>query len=141
MRILRKLSRPVALLVLASLAALVGGCGGEADTGVRLVSTDSAFETVFESPPEGLVVLDVRTPEEFQSERLEGAIMIDYYSAEFTARINELDRDTPYVVYCRSGNRSRSAVNIMEELGFTDVSEVRGGINAWVQDGQPVVAG
>ncbi|MDO9590965.1 MAG: rhodanese-like domain-containing protein, partial [Microcella sp.] len=54
----------------------------------------------------GTIVIDVRTPAEFASGHLEGAINIDVQSADFDSRISELDADGTYFVYCRSGNRS-----------------------------------
>lgn len=127
------------VLVLFALIAVVAGCGGDSETGVRLISPDDAFDTIFESPPEGLVVLDVRTPDEFNGQRLPEATMIDFYSPDFASQIQDLDRDTPYLLYCRSGNRSATTADLMEELGFTDVREVEGGILSWLDDGHPFV--
>jgi len=142
----RRTTRSVLFLSLLSLVAVIGGCGGgaesepasSADVEVRLVSVDTAAE-VFENQPEDLVLLDVRTPEEFDAGHLDGAIMIDFYEDDFASQIADLDRDQPYLLYCRSGNRSGQTRLIMEELGFTNVSDVDGGINAWVGAGQPVV--
>jgi len=92
-------------------------------------------------PPEGLVILDVRTPEEFNSGYLQGATMIDFYASDFTDRLAELDRDVPYLVYCRSGNRSGQTINIMKDLGFTNVTDIDGGITAWAQADLPIVGG
>lgn len=137
---------------------LVAACGGETDTSPTAAEADVPAEDVIEaspgirvvsptegaaiqtSPPDGLVVLDVRTIEEFNEGHLDGATMIDFYSADFEAQLAQLDKDTPYLLYCRSGNRSGQARAIMEELGFTDVADVGGGILAWVDAGLPVVA-
>jgi len=140
MNVVRRTCRPIAILVLTSLITLVAACGADSDSGVRVVSVDSAADT-FSAPPDGLVVLDVRTPEEFQAGHLDGAVMIDFYEPDFAARIADLDRDAPYLLYCHSGNRSGSTRKIMEDLGFTNVSDVDGGISAWQGAGQPVVPG
>lgn len=66
------------------------------------------------------VIIDVRTPEEFATGHLDGAINIDVQSADFDERITQLDPAGDYVVYCRSGNRSGQAIARMTELGFTD---------------------
>lgn len=125
--------------LLFALVATAASCGGDSDTGVRLVSADQAFETVFEDAPDNLVVLDVRTQEEFDGQRLPDATMIDFYSPDFANRIEDLDRDTPYLLYCRSGNRSAQTAALMQDLGFTDVREVEGGILSWLDDGHPFV--
>ena len=85
--------------------------------------------------PAGLVVLDIRTPEEFNAGALPSAINIDFYEADFRDRLADLDKDVPYVMYCNSGNRSATAADMMEELGFTEVYEINGGIQAWAQAG------
>lgn len=135
-----RIVQTVALLILSSFVALVGACGTDEEAGVRVVSTESAHD-LFENPPADLVVLDVRTPEEFAEAHLEGAILIDIYEPDFEARVAELDRDVPYLLYCRSGNRSQTARDIMDDLGFSDVSDIDGGISAWISDGYPVVTG
>lgn len=132
--------RAVAVTFLFSVAALASACGGSADTesGVRAVPVASAAD-LFENQPDDLVVLDVRTPDEFEAGHLEGAVLIDFYEADFQSRIAELDRDVPYLLYCRSGNRSGSTAEIMQDLGFANVADVEGGINSWVGAGHPVV--
>ncbi len=67
--------------------------------------------------------------------------MIDFYRDDFADQLAELDKDVPYVVYCRSGNRSGQATSLMADLGFTDVAEVDGGIVAWANSGQALVSG
>lgn len=138
---MHRISRLVALLVVFSFASLVGACGSDAETGVRVVSLDAAYDMLFEDKPEDLVVIDVRTPEEFRANRLPDAVLIDIYEPDFQARIAELDRDVPYLLYCRSGNRSQQARQIMEDLGFRDVADVEGGMVAWLEDGKPFVTG
>ncbi len=86
-----------------------------------------------------VIVLDVRTPEEFEEARLDGAIMIDFYDDDFADQLAGLDRDATYVLYCRSGNRSGQTTSIMADLGFTDVADVDGGIIAWQDAGLPIV--
>lgn len=141
-----------AAVVPALLAAACGGddpapAAGEPEAatdvisagGIRVVSADGAA-AIQETPPDDLVVLDVRTLEEFQEGHLEDATMIDFYSEDFRAQLENLDKDAPYLLYCRSGNRSGQTRALMEELGFTDVADVDGGILAWVDAGLPVVS-
>ena len=84
------------------------------------------------------VVLDIRTPEEVATGTLPEAIDIDFYAPSFEAEIAALDRDTPYLVYCRSGNRSDTGVELMQELGFTQIYELEDGIVSWVESGRPL---
>lgn len=62
------------------------------------------------------VILDVRTPEEFASEHIEKAVNLDYYSGNFKNDLDQLNKSSAYLIYCRSGNRSGSTLNIMKDL-------------------------
>ena len=108
-----------------------------AGAGIRVVSPDDG-KAILDDAPTDLVVLDVRTTEEFDEGHLEGATMLDFYAADFADRRAELDPDVPYLIYCRSGNRSGQTRQMMEELGFVDVADVDGGIVAWAGAGLPV---
>ena len=130
---------------LLAAAVLAASCGSDQpatspEVGIRAVSAAQGFE-IQTSPPADLVVLDVRTPAGFQEGHLEGAIMIDFYESDFADRLAELDPDVPYLLYCRSGNRSGQTVDLMRELGFSDVADVDGGIVSWTSAGLPVVTG
>lgn len=87
------------------------------------------------------VVVDVRTPEEFGSGHLEGAVNVDLNSGAFEQEISALDPAGDYVVYCRSGNRSSQAVTIMEGMGFEHVSDAGGLQAASEATGLAVVTG
>lgn len=150
MRMNRTTHLPFATALLLALALLATSCGGSdagdaadpgaAATGVRQVSAADGA-ALQADPPADLVILDVRTPEEFDEAHLEGATLIDFYDDDFRDQITDLDRDAPYLLYCRSGNRSGQTATIMEELGFTNVADVDGGINAWTSGGHPTVTG
>jgi rhodanese-related sulfurtransferase len=85
------------------------------------------------------VLLDVRTPKEFSEERIEGAVMVDYLSPSFRDEVAKLDREKMYLVYCRTGNRTKGALQVMRELGFRNVLHLAGGITKWKDAGLPTV--
>jgi len=131
------LNRTLAGLALVVLL-LVTACSSGSDTAtIELVSPDEAAQ-VIDDDPTGLVVLDIRTPEEFNEARLANAINVDYYDADFADQLDGLDKNDPYVMYCRSGNRSSDAVKTMKDLGFVEVYEIDGGIVNWYDSGFPV---
>lgn len=68
------------------------------------------------------VIIDVRTPGEFATGHLDGAVNIDIQSPDFAAQVMELDKDGEYFIYCRSGNRSGQAISQMDKMGFTDMT-------------------
>jgi len=76
---------------------------------------------------EGTVIIDVRTPAEFASGHLDGAVNIDVQSPDFAAQIMELDPNGEYFVYCRSGNRSGQAIAQMNQMGFNGENLTNGG--------------
>lgn len=74
-----------------------------------------------------ITFIDVRTPKEIANGKLSGAHEMNVMSSDFKSKIADLDKDQPYIVYCRSGMRSARACKIMEQEGFTDVTNVAGG--------------
>jgi len=83
------------------------------------------------------VLLDIRTPGEFAVGRIAGAVMIDYLSPAFRDEMAKLDREKTYLVYCRTGNRSKGALKVMRELGFRNVQHLAAGITKWKEAGFP----
>jgi rhodanese-related sulfurtransferase len=83
-------------------------------------------------------ILDVRTPAEFQEGRIPGAVLIPVY--ELADRINELEayKNRPLFVYCRSGNRSIVAIQILTKQGFTNLLHLNKGIKSWINEGLPI---
>lgn len=133
------MKKTLALLVLAS--TVLAACGGAAtateSSTIETVSPHQAA-SLLEDGPADLVVLDIRTPEEVAAGKIEGASSIDFYQPDFAAQLDGLDKDVPYLVYCRSGNRTSEAVGIMRDLGFREVYELDGGILNWYESGFPV---
>ncbi len=84
------------------------------------------------------LIIDVRTPAEFAEDHIANAVNIDYYSESFKDKLNGLDKDKTYLIYCRSGNRSANTRKIMGEMGFTKVYDISGGIANWKSEGLPV---
>ena len=101
------------------------------------------------SPKEGLsiieknrdnpnfIILDVRTPQEYNPVHISGAINVDYYSNSFRSNLNQQDKGKTYLIYCRSGRRSGLALDVMRELGFSEVYDIAGGILAWKANSLP----
>jgi rhodanese-related sulfurtransferase len=128
--------RSVIVLVIGATVAISGCSSMSAE--LETVPPQEAAEVIAETP--GVVVLDIRTPEELDSGFIGEAINIDFYEPDFAARLDLLPKDEPYVVYCRSGNRSGQAMSLFDELGFTQVTEIDGGIVEWIAQGFPVVS-
>ena len=93
---------------------------------------------MLQTPPEGLTIIDVRTPQEFNAGHVAGAKNIDFFGSAFEATLLPLDRAKPYLVYCRSGNRSVGALEIMQKLGFTNLLHMSHGMNEWMREKLPL---
>jgi phage shock protein E len=135
-----------AVLAISAMAAFTGvsACSSGAPassaapaTGQHVAASD--FSNAMKAP--GTVVLDVRTPAEFASGHLPAALNLDIEDPGFAAGIAALDKKGTYAVYCRSGNRSGTALQDMTAAGFTHVYDLEGGIGAWQEMGGPMATG
>lgn len=124
--------RALAIIPLLSIA-LLSACGQPARRGAV---TPEAFERAI-APNAQLI--DVRTADEFAGGHLDGALNLDWTSGQLQARMSALDKDAPVLVYCASGRRSAAAREALLHAGFKDVTDLDGGIQAWVANGKPVV--
>ncbi|WP_051137757.1 rhodanese-like domain-containing protein [Leucobacter chironomi] len=123
--------RPLSAIPLAAAALALG---------LTACSPTSAPST---SPVElgaDTVLLDVRTAQEFAAGHVEGARLIDFAGGKVQDAIPALDPDADYLVYCRSGNRSGQAVALMEQAGFTSVTNLGSVEQASAATGLPIVA-
>ena len=86
----------------------------------------------------GVVVLDVRQPTEVVVGKIPGAENIDIRQDEFWLKFKKLNREKKYYVYCDNGGRSTSAARVMKQMGFKNVYNLLGGIEAWKSEGYNV---
>ena len=132
-------------IIAASLfaAVLLGACGSGTATvevptaqSIELINAADAGQLLTDNEGTAdFVILDIRTPDEFNSGRIAGSVNIDFYESNFASELAKLDKDKTYFVYCNSGNRSGSAMGTMRDLGFVDVYDLDGGIQAWYNSG------
>ncbi|HYG36326.1 MAG TPA: rhodanese-like domain-containing protein [Clostridia bacterium] len=85
-----------------------------------------------------IVVLDIRTPEEFQDGHIAGAINIDFLDKDFEKNIAGLDKNKSYLLHCASGNRSSRSLPVLKKQQFQSIYHLDGGMNAWKKAGMPV---
>ena len=77
------------------------------------------------------VLLDVRTPGEYEGGHIENSLNVDWNGDHFDTQIADIDKDAPVYVYCLSGGRSGKAVSHLKDKGYTNVVELDGGMMAW----------
>lgn len=129
----------VLTLVLGMLLAACAGGTATVTQDIKSISPATAYDEIQANADNvDFELIDVRTPDEYKAGKVAGAINIDFYAADFKDKLNDLDRDKYYIIYCHTGNRSGQTLKIMRELGFLKVYDIAGGIAAWAQDGLPV---
>jgi rhodanese-related sulfurtransferase len=104
---------------------------------VKDISVEEVLDII--TGGEDYIILDVRTPEEFNQGHLEGVVHIPV--DELEGRLDELSKDKPIIAYCKSGGRSSKAAGLLIENGFTQVYNMSGGITEWMGKNYPVVVG
>ncbi len=127
-----------ALLVIG--VALTGGCVLDETATIEDITPQEAFTLIQnnQNNPD-FVIIDVRTQEKFVGEHIENAINIDFYSPTFQDELDSLDKNKTYLIYCRSGGRSRNALDTMGELNFREAYNILGGMIAWDAEELPTV--
>ncbi len=140
---MKKISIMTAFFALA--ACVIASCGREpGDSSGSPVSgyiqAEAAYELINErKTDENFIILDIRTSHEFNSGRIENAVLLDFYEPEFGEKLNSLDRNKTYLVYSRTANRSSTALIIMRAMRFMEVYILTGGITGWRALGYPVM--
>jgi phage shock protein E len=130
------MKKAVALAVAAiASVGLLAGCSSNNEATKKVDPVE--FSEVIAQP--GVIILDVRTPEEFNAGHIPNAININVAASNFSSEVSKLDKNATVAVYCRSANRSAVATNEMADLGFTDMYDMQGGIIDWEAAGGPVV--
>jgi len=85
-----------------------------------------------------IILLDIRTPYEYEQGHIDDALLLNYYDKNFISKLSILDKDKHYLIYCRSGNRSKNTLQIMNEMGFKNFADLKGGIQAWKRAKMPI---
>ena len=99
---------------------------------VHYIEANEAHSLLKEASKD-IVVLDIRTAEEFEAGHIEDAVNIDFYSDEFREDLSKLDKSKTYLVYCRSGGRSQRSLSTFNELSFENIVHLNGGYKSWVK--------
>ena len=118
--------RLISIILISCVLLALAACG--ADKGYTQITAEEA-KAIMDSSDD-VVILDVRTEEEFAEGHIPGAILIPDYEIEEQAETQLKDKEQVILVYCRSGNRSKAASAALAEMGYTNVQEF-GGINDW----------
>jgi rhodanese-related sulfurtransferase len=114
------------LLALLAIVGVLFVAGCSSSAGAAQTVDPQAWLQAASQP--GTTVIDVRTPAEYAAGHIDGAINIDVEGAIFNSEIDKLDKNGSYALYCHSGRRSTLAADAMSQAGFTQVTNLKGGI-------------
>ena len=127
------------ILPLFLLLLLLTGCGGTASND----SSDSSYQQISQEEAkdmmdsQDIIILDVREQDEYDSGHIPGAVLLPVGTIdEETAAEVIPEKDSTVLVYCRSGNRSKTASSALVKLGYTNIYEFSG-INTWPYETEP----
>lgn len=113
---------------------LLAGCGGNAAAGYQQITQEEA-KAMMDS--QEVIILDVREQDEYDSGYIPGAVLLPVGTIDDTTAAQVIpEKDSTVLVYCRSGNRSKTASAALADMGYTNIYEF-GGINTWPYDTEP----
>lgn len=124
---------PIVLII--AISGFFNSNGEEASSSSCLLSP----EEYIKAEKSETIIIDVRTQREYDYGHLENAVVIDIYDKSFRDKVAQLDKSKHYMVYCKTGIRSRSAVNYMLQSGFKHVCDLQGGVNYLTRAGVQLV--
>ena len=111
-------------------------CGLNSNSSINQMNSDELLDFI---EINNAILVDVRTQDEYNSGYIENSLNIDYLSNDFSENVEKLDKNTPIVLYCRSGRRSSLSANKLSKLGFKEIYNLEGGILDWIEIGNSVV--
>lgn len=104
------------------------------------VNTDTSLNIINENKNnQNFVLLDVRTEAEFNEGHLENAVNINMFDKNFKDKLQVLDKNKTYLVYCRTENRSRTVIKQMKEMNFNYLYTMIGGYTTWSIEDKPII--
>ena len=105
------------------------------DTNADQASISLISPADLNSANKDILLIDVRTPEEFASGHLENAVNMNYFDSDFDAQLKTLDKNKTVYLYCKSGRRSANAAEKLEDMGFVKIYDLEGGVLNWQAKG------
>ncbi|MGB2814659.1 MAG: rhodanese-like domain-containing protein [Dehalococcoidales bacterium] len=133
---IRRFAIIFALLLITTLVYGFTSQTGSSNQILEDIGVQEAFELIQSNQGNpDFVIVDIRTPEEFNEGHIENSVNTDFYSETFREELDKFDKSKTYFIYCRSGNRSGRAMPVMKELGFQEVYNLSAGIKEWIAEG------
>jgi rhodanese-related sulfurtransferase len=113
------------ILIIMSIFSSIFGAQAQQNDAYKILEAQTFKDSI---AIKNIQLIDVRTPDEYKSGHIKNAKNIDFYSGNFNAEFNKLDKEKPVYIYCRSGSRSRQSANKLAAMGFKRIYDLEGGI-------------
>ena len=125
------------LVIIISIQSLVTCPANESESVYKNLDAVKTKKIIaqYKKDKKTLIIIDVRTKEEYDREHFPKAKLINFFGSDFEKKLKELDKNKSYLLHCQSGGRSKGALNKMQKLGFKRVYHLDGGILAWKKSG------
>jgi rhodanese-related sulfurtransferase len=117
------------VFLLIILAASIDSCT-HGNQGLSYINADNQ-DFAQDMRDTNAIIIDVRTPEEFQAGHIPHAVLINFYESNFSQRLDSFNKSKIYLVYCAKGGRSAEAASIMVKKGFKNVVNLQDGFSSW----------
>ena len=118
--------------LMLTVVVLTVSCKNDQSENIEVVTPEEMQEI---SELEDVQLIDLRTPQEFDTGHIASSQNIDYFSDTFEEDIQKLDKSKPVVVYCKSGKKSAECADKMKDNGFVKIYDLDGGIAKWKYKG------
>lgn len=118
------------VFIVVSVLLLVG-CQQKTDSSIQVITPEELLSEM--ETEESVQLIDVRTSEEFFEGHIGSAQNICITEDDFEEKVKLLDKSKPVYVYCRTGGRSARAAKKLQEMGFSKIYDMQGGIQLWQQ--------
>lgn len=113
------------IIIILTLFSSVFGLKAQQNDTIQILDVQTFKDSI---TTQKVQLIDVRTPDEFESGHIENAKNIDFFSDKFAEEFSKLNKEEPVYIYCKSGNRSAQAAIKLSEMGFKEIYNLEGGI-------------
>lgn len=97
-------------------------------------SKTKAITEISQNEVNNVILVDVRTPEEFNAGHIDQAVNINWFDSDFSEKMKSIDKNKTIYVYCKKGGRSAKAAHLLDSLGYVNVVDLTGGYDSYLKN-------